>query len=42
MDRISGLNANQVAKELQGYKRYKGKSQKEIKAKVGNVTFLRD
>lgn len=42
MDRISGLNANQVAKELQGYKRYHGKSQKEIKEKVGNVASLRD
>ncbi len=42
MDRISGLNANQVAKELQGYKRYKNKTQKEIKDKVGGVSSLRD
>ncbi len=42
MDRISGLNANQAAKELQGYKRYKNKTQKEIKEKVGGVTSLRD
>jgi hypothetical protein len=42
MDRISGLNANQVAKELQGYKRYKNKTQKEIKEKVGGVSALRD
>jgi hypothetical protein len=42
MKRISGLNANQVAKELQGYKRYKGKTQKEIKDKLGGVNHLRD
>lgn len=42
MDRISGLNSNQVAKELQGYKRYKSKTQKEIKEKVGNISALRD
>ncbi len=42
MDRISGLNATQVAKELQGYKRYSRKTQKEIKNKVGNVSALRD
>ena len=42
MDRISGLNASQVAKELQGYKRYSRKTQKEIKDKVGNVSALRD
>lgn len=42
MDHISGLNANQIAKQLQGYKRYSGKTQKEIKEKVGGVTLLRD
>jgi len=42
MDRVSGLNANQIAKELQGYKRYSGKTQKEIKEKVGSVNDLRD
>lgn len=42
MERISGLNASQVAKELQGYKRYAGKTQKEIKEKVGGVSALRD
>jgi hypothetical protein len=42
MDRVSGLNANQVAKELQGYKRYNGKTQKEIKEKLGGVSVLRD
>ncbi len=42
MDRINGLNANQVAKELQEYKRYSKKTQKEIKDKVGNVSALRD
>lgn len=41
MDRISTLNANQISKELQGYKRYSGKTQKEIKDKVGNVSSLR-
>jgi len=42
MDSVSGLNANQIAKELQGYKRYSEKTQKEIKNKLGNVTSLRD
>lgn len=42
MDRIGELNANEVAKELQGYKRYSGKTQKEIKEKVGGVSLLRD
>ncbi len=42
MDRVSGLNTNQAAKELQGYKRYQGKTQKEIKDKVGGVNDLRD
>jgi hypothetical protein len=42
MDRISSLNAQQIAKELQGYKRYQNKTQKEIKEKVGNVSDLRD
>lgn len=42
MERISGLTANQVAKELQGYKRYNGKTQKEIKDKLGGITNLRD
>ncbi len=42
MDRISELNASQVAKELQGYKRYSRKTQKEIKDKVGGVDSLRD
>ena len=42
MDSISGLNASQVAKELQQYKRYQGKTQKEIKDKVGGVNDLRD
>jgi hypothetical protein len=42
MDRVSGLNANQVAKELQGYKRYQAKTQKEIKDKLGGVNDLRD
>ncbi len=41
MERIDGLNANQVAKELQHYRRYKGKTQKEIKNKVGNTVLLR-
>lgn len=42
MDRIGGLNGNQVAKELQTYKKYHNKTQKEIKNKVGNVSALRD
>jgi hypothetical protein len=42
MDYISELNANQVAKELQNYKRYQGKTQKDIKEKVGGVNDLRD
>jgi hypothetical protein len=42
MDRIRGLNANQIAKELQGYKRYSGETQQEIKDKVGNVSSLHD
>ena len=41
MDRISGLPSNKIAKELQGYKRYTGKTQKEIKEKLGNVDSLR-
>lgn len=42
MDRISTLNANQLSKELQSYKRYKSNTQKEIKEKVGNTAALRD
>ncbi len=42
MDRISTLPSNKIAKELQGYKRYSKKTQKEIKDKLGNVDSLRD
>lgn len=41
MDRIGTLNANQLSKELQSYKRYKSKTQKEIKGKIGNTAALR-
>jgi hypothetical protein len=41
MDRIVTLNANQLSKELQSYKRYKSKTQKEIKEKIGNTAALR-
>lgn len=34
-DRISSLNAQQILKELQNYKKYAGKSQNEIKQIVG-------
>lgn len=35
------LNANQLAKELQNYKKYQGNTQKEIKNKLGNTNNLR-
>lgn len=41
MQHINTLNANQLAKELQTYERYKGKTQKEIKEKIGNTNNLR-
>lgn len=34
MERISALNTNQLAKELQSYEKYQGKTQKEIKRKL--------
>ncbi len=42
MDRISTLPSNKITKELQGYKRYSRKTQKEIKEKLGGVDSLRD
>ena len=42
MENIDTLNANQLAKKLQHYRRYKGKTQKEIKDKVGDVVSLRN
>ena len=42
MESIDTLNANQLAKKLQHYRRYKGKTQKEIKDKVGDVVSLRN
>ncbi|HSW76446.1 MAG TPA: hypothetical protein VLG50_05350 [Candidatus Saccharimonadales bacterium] len=42
MDRISGLNANQAAKELQSYSIYQKMSQNDIKKKLGGVANLRN
>ena len=42
MDRVSGLNANQLLRELQTYSLYKNKTQKEIKELIGNTAELRD
>ncbi len=42
MDRISGLNANELLRELQTFKKYKGKTQKEIRELVGGTANLRE
>ena len=42
MDRINGLNANQLSKELRQYEPYKHKTLKEIKEQVGNTANLRE
>lgn len=41
MEHIHSKNANQLAKQLQDYKKYQGKTQKEIKNKIGNTNNLR-
>ncbi len=41
MDRISGLNAIQIVKELQKYPKYQNKTQKKIKEEFDNVFALR-
>lgn len=43
MDRISGLKASEILKELQTYTLYKGKTQKQIKEELGSSVYnLRD
>lgn len=41
MERIYSLNANQLAKELKTHKKYRNKTQKEIKESIGGVNALR-
>lgn len=41
MERINVLNSNQLSKELQTYNRYKNKTQKEIKERIGSTKDLR-